>query len=116
MRVELETLRKELDVLSATESQRDTLQGNPHRGLAAIQEARKRGATDIARYAMVVFNNTNWMPRFTDQAPGTNRAVVVDCSLCGGDRMVLVRDYNPKVLYDEVYRRCPACNAKADVG
>jgi hypothetical protein len=105
----LETLNKELDSLTASEAQRSALQANPIRGLAAIQEARKRGATDIARYATAVFHNSSWAPKQIE--PPTNRSVVVDCQLCGGDRVVLVKDYDPKVLYDEVYRRCPSCNA-----
>ena len=104
-------LKSELATLTISDEQRKTLEQNPRRGLAAIHEARKRGASDIARYATAVFNNSNWSPKH--EAPSTNRSVVVDCQLCGGDRVVLVNDYDPAKLYAEVYKRCPSCNARS---
>lgn len=84
------------------------------KALAAIAKAREVGAKRPLSYAMSVFNS----PTTAKVQEGTNRAVVVDCQTCQGDRMVVysVRTdtYNGRSAQVEEYALCPDCNPNAN--
>lgn len=75
----------------------------------ALAQAKAAGARDPLRYALSLIRNPNWSP--TSGSVRSNAPIRLNgCMECGGDRLVLVTEPDPKQLYSEIYTRCPACN------
>ena len=111
MSVETLKLEEMLAQARATSYQRQVLLGKPQRALEALQVAHSRGARDPLMYAVKLFLDPEW--RATVKAARVNVHSSRECARCGGDRMVLLREgYDEQVMYDEVYVRCPQCNAQ----
>lgn len=110
----LALLREELDELAATSVQRQKLETDVPKALAAIAKAREVGAKRPLSYAMSVFNS----PTTPSPTQATNRSVAVDCKTCDGDRMVVYSTrtdtYNGHSAEVEEYAPCPDCNANAN--
>lgn len=103
----LEMLTAELAKLSPTTIQRQRLESDPVRGLAAIAKAHEVGANNPLSYAISVFNSSTFETK--KPPPSVNRSVQVSCQTCGGDRFVEWEQQEPP--YAESYAPCPACNA-----
>lgn len=98
-----------------TQVQRDTLEADVPKAIAALAKAAEIGATNHGAYALKLFNSPTFAAPTTRPARATNRSVIRDCETCGGDRMVVfsVRTdtYNGRSAEVEEYAPCPDCNA-----
>ena len=97
-----------------TQVQRDTLEADVPRAVAALAKAVEAGATNRGAYAVKLFTSPTFAPASTRPARASNRAVVVDCQTCGGDRMVVFAlrtdTYNGRSAPVEEFAPCPDCN------
>lgn len=106
----LEMLKIELEKLSPTTVQRERLESDPIRSLAAIAKAREVGAKNTLSYAISVFNSSTFETK--KPPPSVNRSVQVFCQTCRGDRFVEWEQQEPP--YSESYVPCPDCNANCN--
>lgn len=103
-------LRQELDSLSATSVQRERLESDAPKALAAIARAKKANAKNPVAYALSVFNSE----QTTKKEQTANRAVTRDCETCAGDRFVVYSERPAPNGYYEEFAPCPDCNASCN--
>jgi hypothetical protein len=120
----MKTLTEELQSIGAREFEIVILAADEERAWAAITAAQERGADNMVRYALSLFDDPAWQPN-----PGKPRVVtnasasIPTCQTCGGDRFVLFstrpaqasawmneRGIKPKGEEIEEMAPCPDCN------
>jgi hypothetical protein len=106
-------LRDTLKSYGAREFEIVALSGDPHRGLAAIQQAVSKRAERPIPYATALYDNREWSPKGETRRVATNQHVERACEHCGGDRIVFVTA-DPSQLYGETVAPCEKCNASAN--
>lgn len=107
------TLRDALKSYGAREFEIVALSGDPHRGLAAINQAVTKGAERPIPYAIALYDNKEWNPRGETRRHATNQHAERTCSHCGGDRFIFVDD-DWKVPYGERVAPCKECNPEVN--
>lgn len=105
-------LRRALESHGAREFEQVALTMDADRGLAALNYAVEKGATQPIAYAIKLFDNEAWQPSGERRRIATNQHVERTCTHCGGDRFIQVSDGDE--LYAETYAPCKSCNANAN--
>lgn len=86
----MRNLKQELERRGAREFEIVILSEDEERAWLALDAALERGADNLIRYAMSLFEDPAWKPNPGKPRNGTNAvAPVPNCGTCGGDRFVL---------------------------